>query len=67
MAIKRRDVLKGAAVAGAAGAGVLITTRPSHAQKMDAAKRWVDSEFQPSTLSLALHVRGVGRRRAAGG
>jgi glycerol transport system substrate-binding protein len=51
MAIKRRDVLKGAAVAGVAGAGVLITTRPSHAQQMDAAKRWVDSEFQPSTLS----------------
>ena len=47
--MKRRDVMKGAAAA--AGAGVLIRSGVSHAQQVDAAKKWVDSEFQPSTLS----------------
>ena len=46
--MKRRDVIKGAA---ALGAGMLIRTGTSQAQKVDAAKKWVDSEFQPSTLS----------------
>ncbi len=48
MDVKRRDVVKGAAVLGA---GVLIRSGTSHAQQVDAAKKWVDSEFQPSTLS----------------
>src|SRR6201992_2782591 len=54
MDIKRRDVLKGAAataVATAVGAPALLTPTPSFAQQMDAAKKWVDSEFQPSTLT----------------
>ncbi len=46
--MKRRDVIKGGA---AVGAGVLIKSGVSHAQQVDAAKKWVDSEFQPSTLS----------------
>jgi glycerol transport system substrate-binding protein len=46
--MKRRDVIKGAA---AVGAGVLIRSGVSHAQQVDAAKKWVDDEFQPSTLS----------------
>ena len=46
--MKRRDVIKGAA---AVGAGVLIKSSTSHAQQVDAAKKWVDNEFQPSTLS----------------
>ena len=48
--MKRRDVIKGAA-ATAVGAGVLLRQRPSHAQQMDAAKKWVEAEFNPSTLS----------------
>jgi glycerol transport system substrate-binding protein len=47
--MKRRDVIKGAAAV--AGAGVVIRSGVSHAQQVDAAKKWVDSEFQPSTLS----------------
>ena len=46
--MKRRDVIKGAA---AVGAGVLIKTGTSHAAQVDAAKKWIDNEFQPSTLS----------------
>ena len=46
--MKRRDVIKGAA---AVGAGVLIKSGVSHAQQVDAAKKWIDSEFQPSTLN----------------
>ncbi|MGI4799695.1 MAG: ABC transporter substrate-binding protein [Janthinobacterium lividum] len=49
--MKRRDVIKGATVAGVVGAGVTIRSGVSHAQQVDAAKKWVDSEFQPSTLS----------------
>ncbi len=48
--MKRRDVMKGG-LALAVGAGTLIRSRPSHAQQMDAAKKWVETEFQPSTLS----------------
>ena len=44
--MKRRDVIKGSLAVGAA---TLIQSRPSHAQQVDAAKKWVDSEFQPST------------------
>src|SRR6202522_2482940 len=54
MDVKRRDVLKGAAAATAAaavGAPALLTPTPSYAQQLDAAKKWVDSEFQPSTLT----------------
>src|ERR1700684_4173672 len=54
MDVKRRDVLKGAAAATAAaavGAPALLTPTPSYAQQLDAAKKWVDSEFQASTLS----------------
>ena len=29
----------------------MLTPTPSYAQQVDAAKKWVDSEFQPSTLS----------------
>ncbi len=46
--MKRREVIVGAA---AVGAGVLIRSGTSHAQQVDAAKKWVDAEFQPSTLS----------------
>jgi glycerol transport system substrate-binding protein len=55
MATTRRNVLKGAAAtagtAAAIGGGAILTSTPSHAQQVDAAKKWVDSEFQPSTLS----------------
>ncbi len=53
MDVKRRDVLKGAAATAAAAvaAPALLTPTPSYAQQLDAAKKWVDSEFQPSTLS----------------
>ena len=54
MDVKRRDVLKGAAAATAAAAvssAAIIAPTPSYAQQVDAAKKWVDSEFQPSTLS----------------
>ncbi|MGA9329943.1 MAG: twin-arginine translocation signal domain-containing protein, partial [Bradyrhizobium sp.] len=54
MDIKRRDVLKGAGTAAAAvavGAPALLTPTVSYAQQVDAAKKWIDSEFQPSTLS----------------
>ena len=54
MDMKRRDVLKGAAAATAAvavGAPALLTPTPSYAQQLDAAKKWIDSEFQPSTLT----------------
>jgi hypothetical protein len=43
MDVKRRDVLKGAAA--------IIAPTPGYAQQLDAAKKWVDGEFQPSTLS----------------
>jgi len=49
MAMKRRDVIKGAAVAASSAA--ILTSTPSRAQQVDAAKKWVDSEFQPSTLT----------------
>ena len=49
--VDRRSVLKGAAAVGAVGAASIIKSTPSHAQKMDAAKKWIDAEFQPSTLS----------------
>ncbi len=45
--MKRRDVIKGAA---ALGAGMLIKTGTSHGQQVDAAKKWVDAEFQPSAI-----------------
>ena len=53
MDVKRRDVLKGAAATAAAAvvAPALLTPTPTYAQQIDAAKKWVDSEFQPSTLS----------------
>ena len=54
MGIKRRDVLKGAAVTTAAAAvssAAIIAPTPSYAQQLDAAKKWVDNEFQPSTLT----------------
>ena len=55
MDVKRRDVLKGAAAVAASAATVggaaIISSTPSYAQQVDAAKKWVDSEFQPSTLS----------------
>ena len=55
MDVKRRDVLKGAAAVAATAATVggaaIITSTPTYAQQLDAAKKWVDGEFQPSTLS----------------
>src|ERR1700735_5488701 len=55
MDVKRRDVLKGAAAVAASAATVggaaIISSTPSYAQQVDAAKKWIDSEFQPSTLS----------------
>src|SRR5579872_2351725 len=53
MDLKRRDVLKGAAATAAAAvaAPALLTPTPSYAQQVDAAKKWIDNEFQPSTLT----------------
>ena len=55
MDVKRRDVLKGAAAVAASAATVggaaIISSTPTYAQQVDAAKKWIDSEFQPSTLS----------------
>jgi glycerol transport system substrate-binding protein len=53
MDLKRRDVLKGAATttAVAVSGAAIISPTPSSAQQLDAAKKWVDSEFQPSTLT----------------
>ncbi|MDE2583004.1 MAG: carbohydrate ABC transporter substrate-binding protein [Rhodospirillales bacterium] len=48
--MKRRDVMKGTA-AVAVGGGILIKSRKAEAAKLDAAKKWVDQEFQPSSLS----------------
>jgi len=63
MGMKRRDVLKGAAATAAvvAGGAAILTPKPSYAQQVDAAKKWVDSEFQPSTLSK--EHGGQGRQR----
>jgi glycerol transport system substrate-binding protein len=50
----RRKVLKGAAAAATTavvGAPALLTPTVTYGQQVDAAKKWVDSEFQPSTLS----------------
>ena len=51
----RRKVLKGAAAtagtAAAIGSAAILTPTPSYAQQVDAAKKWIDAEFQPSTLS----------------
>ncbi len=47
MKTTRRGVIKGAAAT--AGAAAILTSTPSYAQQVDAAKKWVDSEFQPST------------------
>src|SRR5258706_939834 len=51
--VSRRRVLKGASVlaAGAAIGGFLLPIRRANADQMAAAQKWVDSEFQPSTLS----------------
>lgn len=46
----RRNVLKGATAAAVDSAAILTST-PTYAQQVDAAKKWVDDEFQPSTLS----------------
>ena len=55
MDVKRRDVLKGAAAVAASAATVggaaIISSTPTYAQQVDAAKKWIDSEFQPSTLT----------------
>ena len=54
MDVKRRDVLKGAAATAAAvavGSAAIFRRRRAIAQKVDAAKKWVDDEFQPSSLS----------------
>ena len=55
MDVKRRDVLKGARrsppAAATVGGAAIISSTPSYAQQVDAAKKWIDSEFQPSTLS----------------
>ena len=55
MDVKRRDVLKGAAAVAATAAtasgAAIITSTPTYAQQVDAAKKWIDSEFQPSTLT----------------
>ncbi len=51
MDVKRRDVLKAAAATAAVGSAAILTSTPTYAQQVDAAKKWVDAEFQPSTLS----------------
>ena len=50
--MKRRDLMM-----GAAAAGLLIRSGRSYGQGMDAARRWVDTEFQPSTLSKDEQMR----------
>jgi glycerol transport system substrate-binding protein len=50
----RRKLVKGAASAAttaAFGVPALLTSTPSYGAQVDAAKKWVDTEFQPSTLS----------------
>jgi len=47
--MKRREFLVG--TAATIGAAMIVKSRPTYAQQMDAAKKWVDNEFQPSTLS----------------
>jgi glycerol transport system substrate-binding protein len=47
--MKRRQFLVG--TAATIGAATILKSRPTYAQQMDAAKKWVDNEFQPSTLS----------------
>src|SRR3954466_16450 len=51
--VTRRRVLKGAGMlaAGSAVGGLLWPIRRANADQMSAAQKWVDSEFQPSTLS----------------
>jgi glycerol transport system substrate-binding protein len=47
-------LVKGAATAAttaAFGVPALLTSTPSYGAQVDAAKKWVDTEFQPSTLS----------------
>jgi glycerol transport system substrate-binding protein len=50
MTLGRRRLLLGSAAALATPA-VIFTPRQSVAQGVDAARRWVDGEFQPSTLT----------------
>lgn len=47
----RRTILKGTTAAGLAGAAGVSASTPSLAQKTDAIKKWVETEFQPSTLA----------------
>ena len=54
--MKRREVIVGGAVAAAGAAvlpapAVLAQTAFNEARQKDAAKKWIDSEFQPSVLS----------------
>jgi glycerol transport system substrate-binding protein len=51
--VNRRRVLKGAGLlaAGSAVGSLLWPIRRANADQMAAAQKWVDSEFQPSTLS----------------
>jgi len=51
--VSRRRVLKGAGMlaAGSAVGGLLWPIHRANADQMSAAQKWVDSEFQPSTLS----------------
>ncbi|MDR3374413.1 MAG: ABC transporter substrate-binding protein [Ancalomicrobiaceae bacterium] len=55
MDVTRRDLLKTASTAAIAASTVtgfaIGTAVPSYAQQVDAAKKWIDSEFQPSTLT----------------
>ena len=55
MGVNRRDVIKGtgatALAATTVSSAAIISATPSYAQQVDAAKKWIDAEFQPSTLN----------------
>lgn len=55
MGVNRREVLKGtgatALAATTVSSAAIISATPSYAQQVDAAKKWIDAEFQPSTLT----------------
>ena len=50
MGVNRREVLKGtgatALAATTVSSAAIISATPSYAQQVDAAKKWIDAEFQ---------------------
>ncbi len=54
--LSRRQILAGSAALAAAAAATTVASTPADAQSA-AAQRWVDNEFQPSTLSRAEQLK----------